>query len=66
MNKIIPIMTFINLQEDIREVRKALSENDNNVIELYKVSVIIEKGINRIKNKKKAINTTNISLEIVE
>ena len=61
-----PIIILINLQEDIREVRNILSENDKYVIELFKVSEIIEKGINRIKNKKKAINTTNISLEIVE
>jgi len=61
-----PIIILINLQEDIREVRNILSENDKYVIELFKVSEIIEKGINRIKNKKKAINTTNKSLEIVE
>ena len=66
MNKIMPIIILINLQEDIREVRNILSENDKYVIELFKVSEIIEKGINRIKNKKKAINTTNKSLEIVE
>ena len=66
MNNIIPINIFINLQEFKIQLRRNPSEKDNLFIELFRDSIITEKGISRNKNVRKDIKTTNKSLEIVE
>ena len=66
MNKNIPINVIINLQEYKMELNINPSEKGNMFIELFKVSIITENGINRNKNARNPIKITNKSLEIVE
>ena len=66
MNKNIPIKVIINLQEYKILLNINPSEKGNKFIELFKLSIIIENGINRNKNVRNPIKVTNKSLETVE